>query len=221
MRWTHAGFPDRRAACADAPAPDLPACVAADQLQRSGERARKSGDTVRHPFRRSARCASMPRPPAPRVRDRSSRGLTRDTGRRLPTLRNAGRSHGENFLSRSWIVAACSFGLVGCSPTAEPATLSGASVGVAQTANAAECARSGGALKPVGRLQTMQCVIAFADAGKNCTSGSECLGDCRAAQDAPVSPDRIVAGTCQPTNNRFGCNTRVENGRAQSTVCID
>ncbi len=76
-------------------------------------------------------------------------------------------------------------------------------------------------MKPVGRMQTVQCVIAYADAGKSCRSGTECAGDCRAVQGLDVRPGQQVAGSCQATSDRFGCSTRVENGRAQSTICID
>ena len=76
-------------------------------------------------------------------------------------------------------------------------------------------------MKRVGRLQTLQCVIAYADAGKSCRSGADCAGDCRAEQGLDISPGQQAAGFCQATSDQFGCSTRVENGRAQSTICID
>ena len=30
-----------------------------------------------------------------------------------------------------------------------------------------------------------------------------------------------VAGICQADSNRFGCFTRVEDGKAEATLCID
>jgi hypothetical protein len=73
----------------------------------------------------------------------------------------------------------------------------------------------------VGRLQTLQCVIRYADAGKICTSGDQCAGDCRARPGVDVAAGQPVAGYCQADSNRFGCSTKVENGRAQATICID
>lgn len=88
-------------------------------------------------------------------------------------------------------------------------------------ADAASCHAAGGVMKPVGRRQTLQCVLSYADAGKSCTSGSQCAGDCRAEPGTEAVPGQPVAGYCQATSDRFGCSTQVEDGRAQSTICID
>jgi len=92
---------------------------------------------------------------------------------------------------------------------------------VAQTPSAEACAARGGSLQPVGRMQTVQCVIRYADAGKACTTGDQCAGDCR-IEDAPF-PDTGAAasGRCQADSNRFGCHANVENGKATATICID
>lgn len=74
---------------------------------------------------------------------------------------------------------------------------------------------------PVGRLRTVQCVIAYADAGKQCTSSEQCRGDCRAADVTAVVPGRPAAGLCQATSEAFGCHARVEGGVAQAALCID
>jgi hypothetical protein len=81
--------------------------------------------------------------------------------------------------------------------------------------------RAGGVMKPLGRRQMLQCVIPYADAGKSCTSGDQCAGDCRASGEVEVVVGQAVAGSCQATSERFGCFTTVEGGRAQSTICID
>jgi hypothetical protein len=103
-------------------------------------------------------------------------------------------------------------------PPERPAVETGSSV---LPADPASCKLAGGAFKPVGKMQTMQCVINYADAGQSCTSGSQCAGDCRATSGVDVVPGQKVAGFCQATSDRFGCSTRVENGRAESTICID
>jgi hypothetical protein len=87
--------------------------------------------------------------------------------------------------------------------------------------DALSCSGAGGAMERVGRLQTLQCVIAYADAGKSCSSGADCAGDCRAQPGLDARPGQQVAGVCQATSDQFGCSTRIEDGRAQSTICID
>lgn len=88
-------------------------------------------------------------------------------------------------------------------------------------AGAAACSRAGGTMKPVGKLRSLRCVIAYSDAGKACSSGSQCAGDCRADPAVDAAPGQKVAGFCQATSDRFGCSTQVEDGRAQATICID
>lgn len=100
-----------------------------------------------------------------------------------------------------------------CSPmTAPDAT--------APTRTAAEaCAARGGDLMRIGRLQTERCVVPFSDAGKVCRDGDDCLGDCRAKEPGPNEGN--VTGVCAPNDLPFGCNTPIENGRAQPTLCVD
>jgi hypothetical protein len=71
-------------------------------------------------------------------------------------------------------------------------------------------------------MQTMQCIIAYADAGKRCTDGDQCQGDCRVEGNSVVPEGRpVTAGVCQVDSNRFGCFTTVKNGRAEPTLCVD
>ena len=84
-----------------------------------------------------------------------------------------------------------------------------------------DCAAQGGQMQRVGRAQTLQCVIAYPDAGKTCRDGDDCLGDCRVPGGVIVEDGRPVAGQCAPTSDRFGCYTRVEDGRATAAICID
>jgi putative hemolysin len=108
------------------------------------------------------------------------------------------------------------FALAACQPM--PATDDGA---MAQTPSAEACAARGGTLQPVGRMQTMQCVIAYADAGKVCTSGDQCAGDCR-IDDAPFpAAGATASGRCQADSRPFGCHASVENGKATAAICID
>lgn len=97
-----------------------------------------------------------------------------------------------------------------CAPAPSPAEIA-----------AADCASRGGTMTPVGRMQTLQCVIAYSDAGKACRTGSDCLGDCRTEGNVAPPPGREITGVCQATSDRFGCYTRIENGRAEPTICVD
>lgn len=90
-----------------------------------------------------------------------------------------------------------------------------------QSADASACAARGGEMKQVGRLQSWQCVIRYADAGKRCTDGDQCQGDCRVEGNSGLTPGAAVTGVCQATSDRFGCHTPVEDGKAGATLCID
>lgn len=90
-----------------------------------------------------------------------------------------------------------------------------------QSADAASCATRGGTMQQVGRMQSWQCVVRYTDAGKRCTDGDQCQADCLIEGNSGVAPGAAVAGVCQATSNRFGCNTAVEDGKAGATLCID
>jgi hypothetical protein len=65
----------------------------------------------------------------------------------------------------------------------------------------------------------------FADAGKACSDGSDCQGDClvprdRTSRTLPIGAE--VMGQCQATSSPFGCRATVEKGRvATPWVCRD
>ena len=88
---------------------------------------------------------------------------------------------------------------------------------------AAACAPRGGKMLPQGRMQSLQCVVSYSDAGQRCTDGDDCQGDCRVEETDGGFPTAgaAVAGRCQASSSRFGCYTTVENGRAEATICVD
>lgn len=102
-----------------------------------------------------------------------------------------------------------------------PQTTGAATDAPMQSADAASCATRGGTMQQVGRMQSWQCVVRYADAGKRCTDGDQCQGDCLIEGNSGVAPGAAVVGVCQATSNRFGCNTAVEAGKAGATLCID
>lgn len=86
----------------------------------------------------------------------------------------------------------------------------------------AACTARGGKLRRVGRLQSVQCVVSYPDGGQRCTDGDDCQGDCRISENgAAPAEGAAVVGQCQQTNMSFGCFTRVEDGKADATLCID
>ena len=93
---------------------------------------------------------------------------------------------------------------------------------VAGSEDAAACARAGGKMLPQGRMQSVRCVISYADAGRRCTDGDDCAGDCRVGDvaNAPAAGTNAV-GQCQASSSRFGCYTTVEGGKAEATICVD
>lgn len=109
--------------------------------------------------------------------------------------------------------------IAGCTPLPPTAT---DPVKPVQSADAGACAARGGTLRAVGRMQSMQCIIAYADAGKRCTDNDQCQGDCRVEGNTGIAEGRpVTAGVCQVDSNRFGCFTTVKNGRAEATLCVD
>jgi putative hemolysin len=95
-------------------------------------------------------------------------------------------------------------------------------VQVSESPAAADCVARGGRMQPVGRMQTLQCVVRYADAGKRCTDGDQCAGECHVADSGTRPAEGAPAvGQCQADSNRFGCITRIEDGKAAATLCID
>jgi putative hemolysin len=124
------------------------------------------------------------------------------------------------------LVVAAALVAVACQPIPPKGTIDTTdvppAVQVSESPAAADCVRRGGTMQPVGRLQTMQCVVRYADAGKRCTDGDQCAGECRVADVAARPAEGAsVAGRCQADSNRFGCFTRVEDGKAEATLCVD
>jgi putative hemolysin len=96
-----------------------------------------------------------------------------------------------------------------------------ASVQADMTANPAACAKAGGTLRPVCRMQQPMCVITFADAGKTCSDSADCnSGRCR-GEKSDYKTGQPATGQCSATNDPCGCYTRIEDGVALPTICVD
>lgn len=96
-----------------------------------------------------------------------------------------------------------------------------APVAVPESQAAADCLARNGTMQPVGRMQTLQCVVLYPDAGKRCTDSDQCAGECRTPDATRPGQGAAVVGLCQATSNPFGCFTRVEDGKAEATLCVD
>jgi len=119
--------------------------------------------------------------------------------------------------------------LAACSSAPPASDDAGAAATVADSPEAAaayeeardvDCRAAGGTLQPLGRLQRVQCVIPYADAGKSCSGKSDCSGQCLAS--AEVTAGVVATGTCQrDVSQNFGCRQRIDGGKAQGTLCVD
>ncbi|MFC5372174.1 hypothetical protein ACFPIF_06415 [Brevundimonas faecalis] len=123
------------------------------------------------------------------------------------------------------LLFAAGLALAACSPTPAPETVV-PSVDAPEppptmSISTSSCTARGGEMRQVGRAQTWQCVIKYADAGKRCTDGSQCEGDCEIAGNSGVAEGARTAGVCQADSNRFGCRTTIKDGKAEPTLCID
>lgn len=113
-------------------------------------------------------------------------------------------------------LAGCAFG------GSRPDTASSAADTVPAVAalDAAACTAKGGELRPLGRLQRVQCVVPYADAGKTCNAKADCSGQCLVIGE--VVAGSPASGVCQrDASENFGCRQRIDGGVAQGTLCVD
>ena len=88
--------------------------------------------------------------------------------------------------------------------------------------NPAACQAAGGQLQALGRLQRVQCVVPYADAGQVCGDSSECVGACLLQGDVEGQPGLAASGICQrDASETFGCRQQVSNGLAGAMRCVD
>jgi hypothetical protein len=124
------------------------------------------------------------------------------------------------------LAAALAFGiLAACAAAPAPTTAAAppahtAAEPAAGDDAAAACAARGGAMHRICRMQSLQCVIRYADAGKSCRGKADCQGRCLAKGEF-AREGEPTAGVCQATSNPCGCHTLVEDGRAGPTMCVD
>ncbi len=81
------------------------------------------------------------------------------------------------------------------------------------------CTQDGGEWKPVCMAQEPACITAFPDAGKSCTDGSQCTGDCLA--EGELADEANATGVCQRDDNPCGTFTRINDGVAEIGIAVD
>jgi hypothetical protein len=88
---------------------------------------------------------------------------------------------------------------------------------------AAQCTAQGGNWQRVCLLGTLACVTPYADAGKVCTDGSECVGKrCLAPQGSSTFPGQgPMQGQCIANNNPCYFGINIEQGFTVPTAVAD
>jgi hypothetical protein len=85
----------------------------------------------------------------------------------------------------------------------------------------AACTAKGGSWQPVCRMQQPACVMTFADAGKECSDGDDCQGDCLAKPVADFIEGGPATGICAVNDDPCGCKQKIEDGKATAAICVD
>ncbi|MEM0515753.1 hypothetical protein WCN91_10085 [Pseudoalteromonas sp. YIC-827] len=82
------------------------------------------------------------------------------------------------------------------------------------------CLDNGGVIKPVCMNAIPACIYKYPDAGKQCSSGSECEGDCLVVGHF-VAEGSAAIGQCSVDNDPCGCYQRILDGVAEYAMCTD
>jgi hypothetical protein len=114
-------------------------------------------------------------------------------------------------------------------PTAEPAPVPAPVVApmpeapqtVTPIADEASCKTAGGDWRPICRMQNLSCVITYPDAGKACSDGDDCAGNCEAPVTGAPAVGQPATGVCSTNSDPCGCKTGIEDGKATATLCVD
>ena len=126
--------------------------------------------------------------------------------------------------------AIAAFALAGCAfshPKAEPEPASPPAYTridvageVATPAEREACAAAGGEIMRAGLMGREHCIQRYPDAGKACNDEADCIGTCRYGADA-TAVGKPAVGTCQVTDDIFGCYATVDKGVVSPVLCVD
>ena len=87
------------------------------------------------------------------------------------------------------------------------------------TLERATCIATGGTVEQAGILGAERCTRPYHDGGMVCSDSSQCQGKCIAGTDG--ANQSTTTGTCQQTDNPFGCYAEVQNGQTGPALCVD
>ena len=107
--------------------------------------------------------------------------------------------------------------LVACA--AQPAATPAEPAAVPTTQSA--CLAASGTWGPMGMRGLAGCSVPYGDAGRTCTDGDQCQGDCRVLEPDQAMADKAIKGQCQARRSPFGCFARVEDGHSTGFLCVD
>ena len=83
----------------------------------------------------------------------------------------------------------------------------------------ATCIATGGKVERAGMLGAERCTRTFRDGGMTCSDSSQCQGKCLSGTD--TANQSGITGTCQLTDNPFGCFAEVKDGNTEFALCVD
>ncbi len=87
------------------------------------------------------------------------------------------------------------------------------------------CEAQGGRVATAGLSGDDMCALPYADAGRSCTDGSQCMGDCLLDEASlggkPPRHGSRAVGQCQALAYPYGCRNLIEDGRLTLGLCVD
>ena len=88
------------------------------------------------------------------------------------------------------------------------------------------CQAEGGRIQPTLLPSVRVCVKPFADAGKKCSDGSQCMGSCLITEkdadwDDDLTAGQDASGHCQGEDPFLGCYIEIEQGKTKQAICAD
>jgi len=117
--------------------------------------------------------------------------------------------------------AALLLGVSGCKGVEKPEAVA---INETRTGTAVACSPEA-RMAAGGKAGVAENLLCYADAGKACSGGADCAGDCLAPRDRKSRTLQVgakVTGQCQATSSQFGCRATVEDGRIATTwMCRD
>lgn len=83
------------------------------------------------------------------------------------------------------------------------------------------CQAQGGEFIKQGMLGCYKCTVYYTDTGKSCQDSKECQGSCEHTGEFVDTGATHQTGQCSHDNSGFGCYQLIDNGVAQSAICVD